>query len=143
MDRHNHSSEDNVELVRALFERWSAGDMDGLRQLYDSSVIVRAPEGWPEPGPFVGADAVMRQWEQMRDSWDAETLEPTSDFIGSADRVVCRFTWRAVGHGPQTDMEMTGVWTVRKGKVYEAEFFWDHMDALQTVGLTAYDGDPD
>ena len=124
-----------MEIVRALFGTWNAGDMDGLRELYDPDVIVRAPKGWPEPGPFVGPEAVMRQWQQMRETWDADSLEPTSDFIDAADRVVGRFIWRGAGrHGPETDLELTGVWTIRKGRIFATEFFWDHAEALEAVG---------
>jgi ketosteroid isomerase-like protein len=56
-------SRENVEVVRAAFDAWNAGDMDAFRQLFHSDAIVRAPTGWPEPGPFVGRDAVMRQFE--------------------------------------------------------------------------------
>ena len=42
--------------------------MDALRELYDPDVIVRMPEDWPEPGPFVGREAVMRQLEQLRET---------------------------------------------------------------------------
>jgi hypothetical protein len=45
-------------------------------------------ENWPEPGPFVGRDAVMRQWQEQRD-----------------------------------------------GVVVFTEFFWDHAEALETLGL--------
>ena len=41
--------------------------------MYDPNVIVRATEDWPEPGPFVGREAVMRQGEQLRETWDAVT----------------------------------------------------------------------
>jgi ketosteroid isomerase-like protein len=61
-------SQENVEVVRAGFEAWNAGDMDALRELYDADAIMRPPEGWPEPGPFVGREAVMRQFQQNRDS---------------------------------------------------------------------------
>ena len=53
-------SQENVEVVRATFEAWNAGDMDAIREQYDPGVIAWAPEGWPEPGPFVGREAVMR-----------------------------------------------------------------------------------
>jgi ketosteroid isomerase-like protein len=128
-------SQENREIVQSLFERWNARDMDGLRELYDPDVIVRAPEGWPEPGPFVGPDAVKRQWNEMRETWNADLLEPVSEFIGSGDRVVGRFIWRATGHGPDTDLQMSGVWTVRRGKIVYNEFFWDHAEALKAVGL--------
>ncbi len=110
--------------------------MDAFRELYDPDVIVRTPEGWPEPGPFVGREAVMRQFEQQRETWDADALEPISDFIDAADRVVVRFIWRGAGHGPEANMEMTAVYTVRKGRIFCLEFFWDHAEALETLGLS-------
>ena len=48
-------SQENVEIVRRGFEAWNAGDMDALRELYDPGIIWRRPEGWPEPGPYVGS----------------------------------------------------------------------------------------
>jgi len=129
-------SQENVEVVRAAFAAWNARDMDAFRDTYDPDVIVRAPEGWPEPGPFVGREAVMRQWEQQRETFDADALEPITDFLHAADRVVVRFIWRGVGHGPESSMELTGVYTFRKGKVFGVEFFWDHTQALEAVGLS-------
>ena len=128
-------SQQNVEIVKSVFEAWNAGHLDALPELYDPDVFVRAPEGWPEPGPFVGREAVMRQWEQMREVWDADALVPISDSGDAGDRVVVRFVWRGAGHGPGADLEMTGVHTVRKGKIFYQEFFWDHEDALEAAGL--------
>jgi ketosteroid isomerase-like protein len=129
-------SEENVDVVRAIFGAWNAGDMDALRELFDPDVTVRAPEGWPESGPFVGREAVMRQWEQQRDVWDADALEPISDFIDAGDRVVVRFIWHGAGHWPEAGFEMTGVNTVRKGRVAFQEFFWEHAEALESAGLS-------
>jgi ketosteroid isomerase-like protein len=61
-------------------------------------------------------------------------MEATS-FIDAADRVVVRFIWHGVGHGPQANMEFTGVVTVRDGRIRGYEFFWDHADALEAAGL--------
>src|SRR5437867_3879562 len=74
-------SQENVEVVRASFEAWNAGDMDAFRELYDPGVILRTVEGWPEPGPYVGREAVMRLFEQNRVTWDANAVEPIGDFI--------------------------------------------------------------
>ena len=136
-------SEESLELVRAAFQAWNARDMDALRELYDPEIIWRPPEGWPEPGPFVGRDAVMRQLEQMRETWDADTLEPIDDPIEAADGVVVRLIWRGAGHGPESSMELTGVYTVRKGRIFGVEHFWDHAEALETVGLSEQDAHAD
>ena len=132
-------SQENVEIVRAAYEAWNVGDMDAFRELHDPDVIVRMPEGWPEPGPFVGREAVMRQWEQLRETWDADALERISDFIDAADRVAVRVIWRGAGHGPEANLELTGLYTVRKGRVFGIEHFWDHAEALEALGLSEQD----
>jgi uncharacterized protein len=128
-------SEENIEVVRALFEAWNAGDMDALRELWHRDAIARPAKGWPEPGPFVGREAVMRSFEQLREAWETDTLEASDDFIDVADRVVVRMVWRGAGHGPDLDMQLTNVFTVREGKIYGLESFWDHAQALEAVGL--------
>jgi ketosteroid isomerase-like protein len=129
-------SQENVEVVDAMGEAWNAGDMDALRELFDPDVIVRVPDGWPEPGPFVGREAVMRQWERNRDAWDSDTFEAVGDPIDAGDRVVVRLIWTGTGRGLRTQFEFTAVYTVRKGKVSYQESFWDHTEALEAVGLS-------
>jgi ketosteroid isomerase-like protein len=108
--------------------------MDALRELYDPNAIARPPEGWPEPGPFVGQEAIIRQLEQMSATWDTDVVEPISDFIDVGDRVALRYVWRGKGHGPESNVEVTSVFTIRKGKVLNIEYFWDHAEALETLG---------
>jgi ketosteroid isomerase-like protein len=128
-------SQENVEIVRAANAAWNAGDMGALGEMQDPDVIVRAPKGWPEPGPFVGREAVMRQYEQLRETWDADALELVS-IVDASAQVVVQFVWRGVGHGPEVDLALTGVYTVRRGKIFYVEFFLDHAEALEMVGLS-------
>jgi ketosteroid isomerase-like protein len=128
-------SEENVEVVRRSYAAWNAGDMDALRELYDPGVTVLMPDGRPEPGPYVGREAVLRQWEQQRETWDADAVEPISDFVHAADRVLVRTVWHGVGHGPESNMEVTVIFTVRRSRIFGMEFFWDFTDALEAVGL--------
>ena len=136
-------SEENVEIVRAAFEAYNVGDLDALRDLYNpDAMIVRGLEGWPEPGPFVGREAIMRLFEQLREAWDADALEPIS-FIDGSDRVVVRQIWRGEGRGPELHMEFTVLFTMRKGRVFLMEYFWDHAEALEAVGLSEQDAHAD
>ena len=128
-------SRENVEIVRRGFEAWNAGDMDGLRDLHDPEVILRPPKGWPEPGPYVGREAVMRQFEQLRQTWDADGLEQIGDAVDAGDRVLARFAWHGVGQGPEANIEMTYVATVRRGKIFNIEYFFDHAEAIEAAGL--------
>jgi len=43
------------------------------------------------------------------------------------------------GYGPEANLEMTWVGTIRKGKIYGLEFFWNHAEALEAVGLAESD----
>ena len=88
-------SQENVEIIKAFFDAWNAADMDAVREFYDPDVIVRTVEDWPEPGPYVGRDAVERFYGQLRETWDTNTLVPISDFIDAGDRVAVRYNWVA------------------------------------------------
>ena len=129
-------SRENIEIVRAAHEAWNTGDRERLRELHDPDVIARSLEGWPEPGPFVGREAVMRQFDQLQDTWEINKVDPVGAFIDVADRVVVRVIWRGVGRGPDSNMEMTSVFTLRDGKIFAIEYFWDHAKALEAVGLS-------
>jgi ketosteroid isomerase-like protein len=107
-------SQENVETLKASIAAWNERDVDALYELHDPHVVVRMVEGWPESGPFMGREAVMRQFEQLRDTWDADAVVPIGDFIEVGDRVLVRMVYRGMGQGPQADLEMTQVVTVRK-----------------------------
>jgi ketosteroid isomerase-like protein len=128
-------SQENVEIVKAAYEAWNAGDIDALGDLYDPDVVLRPLKGWPEQETHVGREAVMREWERIRDAWDADVVELISGFIEAGDRVAVRTVWHGVGRGPEANMEMTGVYTVRDARIFYMEFFWDHAEALETLGL--------
>ena len=58
----------------------------------------------------------MRQVDQLRETWDSDSFELISDFFDVGERVAVRFIWQTVGHGPESNIELTGVYIVRKGR---------------------------
>jgi ketosteroid isomerase-like protein len=128
-------SQENVEIVRRAYQAWNAGDLTALRDLYDPDVVMHHVEGWPEPGPSLGRDAVLREIEQLREAWEGDTLEPVTDFIAAPDRVIVRDLWHGTGRGPDADMEFARVFTLREKKIVCIEIFWDHAEALEAAGL--------
>src|SRR5437870_5391158 len=134
--------QDNVEIVKAGLAAWNDGDMDRVREMYDPDVIHKSIEGWPEPGPFVGREAVIDWLEQLRETWDTDVMEPI-DFTVVADHVVVRLRSRGVIQGAKPNMEFTGVYTVRRGKTVFVEFFRDHAEAVEAVGLSEQDAQTD
>jgi ketosteroid isomerase-like protein len=128
-------SQENVELVRTYLKLWNAVDMEGVRELHDPDAVMEAMPDWPEPGPFVGRDAVMQQLNQARDAFDNDSVELLSDLIAVGDRVIARVGWHGLGRGPQSDMEWTIVFTIRDGRILKAQYLWDHAEALEAAGL--------
>jgi ketosteroid isomerase-like protein len=128
-------SQENVEIVRRWIEAWNAGDTDAWSALIPPNVVWRVMPDWPEQGPFVGRDAVLRQIRQLRESWDSDAVVPVGDLIDAGDQVVMRFIWRGVGRGPESNMEMTCIYTVREDRIMGFEYFWNHAEALKAVGM--------
>lgn len=47
-----------------------------------------------------------------------------------------RTIWRGEGQGPESALEWTVILTVRKAKINSIEYFWDHAEALEAMGLS-------
>ena len=77
----------------------------------------------------------MRGWQQLRDTFDADAAQAV-DIIEVGDRVAVRTIWHGTGRGPEASFEMTMIYTVRNAKIFYLESFWDHTEALSTLGVT-------
>jgi ketosteroid isomerase-like protein len=132
-------SQETLQVMQAFFDAWNAGDMDAVGEIFAPDVVVRAPEGWPEAGVFVGREEVVRQLTENRSVWHNDALEPAGPFIDVADRVLGRYVWHGAGHGPEARLELTFLVTIRREKIVALEYFWDHAQALEAVGLSEQD----
>jgi ketosteroid isomerase-like protein len=127
-------SQEDVKVVQASFDAWNAGDTDAYRALLDPEVVAEGFPNWPEPGPYVGREATLREFARVREALDtADLADPIGDIIEVGDRVVARFAWRGRGRGPAIDVGMSCVYTLRDGKILHFEFFWDHTEALKAA----------
>lgn len=129
-------SHENVEVVRRAYEAYNSGDLVALRDGLHPEIVMHHLEGWPEPGPSVGPDEVMREYEQLREAWQRGDSVEHGDLIEAGDRVLSRDVWRGSGTGPNAVMEFTSVYTFREGRVITVQRFWDHEEALEAVGLS-------
>ena len=101
----------------------------------DGVFLSRSGEGWPEPGPFLGREAVLREVDQLRETWDADALRVTGDFIDVGDRGreadVARSGARTAGrYGLQRRLHAAA----RQGHRHRP-VFGEHEQALKAVGL--------
>ena len=85
----------------------------------------------------------MREWEQLRETFDGDALNPISDFIDVGDRVAVRWIWRTAGYGSEANLEATNIHTLRNAKILDIECFWDHAEAPEALGVSEQDAHAD
>ena len=133
-------SGENVETVRAFYERFARGDFDALAGFSDDFEFVTSPE-LPDAGTYRGEGAIgfMKTWVE---SFDQLTIEAT-EIIDAGDRVVVAIFQRGNLRGSETAVE--GRWwqvvTLRGGEVARVVTFPERAQALEAAGLPAEDAD--
>ena len=125
-----------MAVVGAFVDAWNAGDMDAVRELHGPRCDPEPAKVWPEPGPYMGREAAMGHYERVREAFDADTVELTGGFSRRRQSGCLQVDLARLGAWTRVDMELTTIFTVRNGKVREAEYFWDHNEALEAAGLS-------
>ena len=132
-------SQENVELVKAAIEAYIAGDRDALLDFYTEDV-----EGYPdvsrfpEAKPFRGREEYRRFLAEIEEGWEGGASAVIREVFAVGDRVVARMDWGGRGRTSGIDLRsnLTSIMTVRDGKVAKIEWFFDHAQALEAVGLS-------
>jgi ketosteroid isomerase-like protein len=125
-------SQENVEIVRALWEAYSRGDFDRVLALSDPYVVMVSLE----EGPLYGSDAVRKNYERWQEAWEEPTTT-VEEVIGTGDHVVvmARFQGRGRGSGVKVEERLYEVYSLRNGKVLRVDEFSERGEALEAVGL--------
>ena len=129
-------SEQNVEAVRRVYERWAEGDFTASEEVLDpGAVLVLGPE-FPDGGTYVGREGIRVYMHGFLESWTRITIE-AEELTGSGDAVLAAVHQSGVGEssGVETDMRYFQVWTFRHGKVVRLEGFLDREQARAAAGL--------
>jgi hypothetical protein len=132
-------SDENVELVLETVRRFTPGDLDAWAELWHPDTRMDPPDGWPEPGPFVGLDAVRAQFDlAWGDVWQNFRIEDVELVAAEGEWVVVTYRLHAQGaaSGIDAEFELAGAYRVQKGLVSEFYPRWNTKDALEVAGLT-------
>jgi ketosteroid isomerase-like protein len=122
-------SEQNVQLVRAIYEAWANGA--SARDLIDEDVEYVNPPDAVEPGTLRGRKSFAR----VRDAYPEFVVEPER-YVDVGDDVVVIAVARGRGaSGLETQWKQGYVWTVRHGRAVRFRWFNDPRRALDAVGL--------
>ena len=123
---------EQLQTVADAFERWNAGDFEGMFELYADDMVVVTGEHWPEANQVMeGKDAFRESTQEWLELWQSVELE-TDHVEAYGDRVVARGHWRSTGRvsGVEGTMPVHMVLTVRDGKIARLEWYPDHDRAV-------------
>jgi ketosteroid isomerase-like protein len=122
-------SEQNVQLVRTIYERWSRGER--TRDLIDQELEYVNPPYAVESGTRRGR----RTLAMIKDVYPDFRVEPER-FVDAGEEVVVLGTARGTAaSGVEAQWRQGYVWTVRDGKAVRFRWFNQPQEALEAVGL--------
>ena len=137
-------SQENVEIVRRIYEAWATGDWRASEQALDPHVVLVARPDFPEFGVFSGPAGIktyMRRFlEQFeRVTAEAEQIEAVGDTV--LVHVVQHGKYRS--SGVEGDNRYFMLFTFRGKKIVRIENAMDETEALEAVGLSEQDAHAD
>jgi ketosteroid isomerase-like protein len=124
-------SEENLELVRQIHERWDRGEP--IDDLVADDVEYVNPNYAVEPGIRYGRDS----FDLVRNTIEDFTLKVDRIVDAGGDEVVVLVHYTALG--PGSGVQLSGdqgyIWTVEKGVAVRFRWFASHREALNAVGV--------
>lgn len=134
-------SQENVEVVRQIFEASARRDADAIFALYHPDLEWDASRTQPGLGEFAsiahGHDGLRRFFREWRQAWGSDDYEYEELIDAGDEAVVSVGTQRGEGRvsGVQIARTLCGVWTIRDGRVIRAVWFPTREEALEAAGL--------
>ena len=135
-------SQENVEIVRRLYEAVQRNDTATVLALYDPEVewdFSRSPLATAlEHEIYRGHEGLRRWWREWRGAWESYK-DDYRELIDAGDHhVIAVVTSRGRGRASGVDVEYSqhGVWTIREGKVLRVAWLRTREEALEAVGLS-------
>ena len=126
-------SEENVEVVRSIYETLNRGDWDAAPLAADLEVTFQRG---PNAGTHRGRDAIQAIVEDQREAFDAWIIEVEQVF-DSGDQVVALIKSRLRPKGTDAEFEIRNghIWTIRDGVALSMLGFPKPEEALEAAGL--------
>jgi ketosteroid isomerase-like protein len=134
-------SQENVELVRSVFDAWNRGELGDVLPFVAEDIEWLEIEGLPDAmaGEEIrGSESVRSMLESLFDVWESYRLEPEVVRAVGDNRVFA--VLREVARGRVSGAEVAGRWgyviEIRDGKVARVEAYRNAERALEAAGLS-------
>jgi uncharacterized protein len=129
-------SQENVEVVRKVYERWSQGDFRAGVDVLDPLVSFILPPEFPDAGNYLGPEGLAGYMRGLLEPWIRLTIE-AEEIADAGDSVVVAVLQRGVGggSGAATEFRYFQVWSFRGRKVIRLENFRERAEVREALGL--------
>ena len=126
----------NLDVVRAGFAAYNAGDVDGLLAVCDPDVELVPLPSLLTGEPYRGHQGVRDYLSAISDDWSQRAVE-LDRLVEVGDEVVLRGRFQARGRSSGVEVDAPAAWVVslRDGKVVRLRVYTDPQEALEAVGL--------
>jgi ketosteroid isomerase-like protein len=133
-------SQENVEIVREIYEAWSNGDFRAGADLLDQHVMFVVSPDFPEFGVFVGPEGVRQFMKRFLAQWKRLTIE-AKHLEAFGDTVLADIVQHQEGRasGLAGDISTFMLFTFRGRKIVRIESVLHRAEALEAVGLSEQD----
>jgi ketosteroid isomerase-like protein len=129
-------SQENVEIVRAIYEAFNRRDWDAAFRDADLEFAMTTQLG-PDAGTRRGREEVVAFAEEYSGAFDRLIWEP-EEFFEREDQVVAFVSVRSRPRGGGVDLVVRNghLWTIHEGVVLSMETFPKPNSALEAAGLS-------
>jgi ketosteroid isomerase-like protein len=125
-------SEENVEIVRRVYEGWARGDFSEGEAFHPEVEFEMVD--WPHPATSRGVEEMRHTWQTTLSAWDDFRAEP-DDIVDYGDKVLVlnSISGRGKGSGAEVSAQTATVWTLAAGKVVRLALYWDKVAAREAA----------
>jgi ketosteroid isomerase-like protein len=130
-------SEENVDVVRGIWEADRRRDWDAVYAAYDGDVVWEDHAGlWGDWGVARGPDGIREAWRRWHEAFDGVRFEwGEVDHGGDVVVVTYEIHGRGRGSGVEVQQAVTLVWQLAGGKVVRISAYLTRAEALEAAGL--------
>ena len=125
-----------VHVVHEAFDCFGSGGWERLRPLIADDNVMTSLETWPDPGPYVGPDASIREYQRLFELFRGIEVS-VGNIVSHESWVIAHY--RGVIEGDQravpTELRFTGVDRFAGDRFAESRYRLDRDAALSAAGL--------
>ncbi len=133
-------SEENVEIVRRVYESWARGDFTATVP-FDPEIDFEMVD-WPHQSRTRGIDAMWATWRSTLSAFhDFRSIPTEFTAYGANVLVLNRIEARGKESGADVGADTASLWTLENGRVVRLALYWDVEAARRAAAAGAPPGE--